>query len=78
MANRKQEQPIDISPVRKAGLLTEDVMMKDDIVPQLMTNETQMIEQIPNTVNPPVLFENLIEDEKDGNVPEKAVEKLDG
>ena len=43
-----------------------------------MTNETQMIEEIPNTVNPPVLFENLIEDEKDGNVPEKAVEKLDG
>ena len=43
-----------------------------------MTNEPQSIEEIPNTVNPPVLFENLIETEKDGNAPEKAVEKLDG
>ena len=43
-----------------------------------MTNQPQSIEEIPNTVNPPVLFENLIETEKDGNAPEKAVEKLDG
>ena len=37
-----------------------------------------MIEEIPNTVNPPVLFENLRQAERDGNVPEKAVENLDG
>ena len=41
-------------------------------------SEPQRIDEIPTTVNPPVLFENLDVGCKNGNAPEKAVEEFDG
>ena len=79
MAYQNQEQPIDLSPVHRTDLLSDDGITKDNIVPYINTDsEPQRIEEIPTTVNPPVLFENLDVGCKNGNAPEKAVEEFDG
>ena len=79
MAYQNQDQPIDLSPVQRANLLSEDGITQDNLVPYIMSDsEPQMIKEIPTTVNPPVLFENLDVGCKNGNEPEKAVEEFNG